>query len=96
VSPTIYYVRFVEKTLRLTPWELVTHLFGSTPDGGSWRMTYFDAIRLVEDGTASFYVTRGSLRIELIVVNNAWGYKCLRAKDYATSEVLLSLPNPNE
>jgi hypothetical protein len=55
-------------------------------------MTYFDAIRLVEDGTASFYITRGGLRIELIVVNNAWGYKCLRARDDATTEVLLSLP----
>ena len=96
MSAAIYEIRFVEKTLRLTPWELVTYLLGNTPDGSCWRMKYFDAIRLVEEGTAHFYIMRTGLRIELIVVNNAWGYKCLRARDDAMSEVLLSLPTPNE
>jgi hypothetical protein len=59
-------------------------------------MTYYDAIRLVEEGMAHFHIVRAGLRIELIVVNNAWGYKCLRAKDDAATEVLLSLPAPNE
>ena len=96
VSPAIYEIRFVEKTLRLTPWEFVTHLLGNTPDGSRWRMVYFDAIRLVEEGIARFYIMRAGRPIELIVVNNAWGCKCLRTKDDAMSEVLLSLPTPNE
>jgi hypothetical protein len=96
LSRAIYEIRFVEKTLRFTAWELVTYLLGNTPDGNSWRMTYYDAIRLVEEGKAHFYIMRAGLPIELIVVNNAWGYKCLRATDDATSEVLLSLPTPSE
>lgn len=86
----------MEKALRQTPWEQVTHLLGNRPDGSSWRISYFDAIRLVEDGTAHFHITRANLQVELIVVNNAWGYKCLRPIDDAKSEVLLSLPTPNE
>src|ERR1700730_18404932 len=80
VSPFDYQVRFVEKSLRLTSWELVTHLLGDKPDGSGWRMTYCDAIRLVEEGTARFYIMRAGHPIELIVVNNAWGYKCLRTR----------------
>src|SRR5450759_3179549 len=96
VSPALYYVRSVEKTLRSTPWELVTHLLGNTPNSSNWRITYFDAIRLVEQGMAHFYITRAGLPIELIVVKNAWGYKCLRAKDGATTEILLSLPTASD
>jgi hypothetical protein len=59
-------------------------------------MTYYDAIRLVEEGIAHFYVMRGGLPAELMVVKNACGYKCLRAKDDATTEILLSLPTPDE
>lgn len=55
-------------------------------------MTYFDAIRLVEEGTAHFYIIRAGLRMELTIVNNAWGYKCLRTKDAPATEILLSLP----
>src|SRR3984893_5024270 len=84
VSPFDYQVRFVEKSLRLTSWELVTHLLGNRSDGSSWRMTCYDAIRLAEEGIARFYIMRAGLRVELIVVNNAWGYKCLRAEDDAT------------
>jgi hypothetical protein len=96
VPPVNYEVRFVEKTLRLTPWELVTHLLGSKPDGSTWRMTYYEAVRRAEAGTAHFYIMRGGVAIQLIVVNNALAHQCLRAKDDATTEILLSLPAPNE
>src|ERR1700694_416390 len=61
VSPFDYQVRFVEKSLRLTSWELVTHLLGNRSDGSSWRMTYYDAIRLAEEGIARFYIMRAGL-----------------------------------
>jgi hypothetical protein len=59
-------------------------------------MTYFDAIRLAEEGIAHFYIMRGGVLIELIAVNKAWAHKCLRARDDASAEILLSLPCPNE
>jgi len=96
VPPVDYQVRFVEKTLRLTPWEYVTDLLGNRPDGSKWRMTYLDAIRLVEDGAARFYIVRAGRRVELIIVNNTSGYKCLRAKEDPAIEVLLTLPTPDE
>lgn len=64
-SPAMYEIRFAEKTLRLTPWELVTHVLGNTPAGSSWRLTYFDAIRLVEAGTAHFCIMRSGLPIRV-------------------------------
>jgi hypothetical protein len=94
VPPVEYQVCFVEKTLRLTPWERVTHLSGNTSDGHLWRMSYYDAIRQVEEGTALFYIQRDGIRILLTVVKNAWGYKCLRTEDDRENEVLLCLPTP--
>jgi hypothetical protein len=91
-----YEVRFVEKTFRLTPWESVTHLLGTKADGSTWRMTYYEAVRRAAEGTAQFYIMRGGVAIQLIVVNNAMAHPCLRAKDDAATEILLSLPVPNE
>ena len=54
-------------------------------------MTYLDAIRLVEDGTAGFCIVRAGLRAELLIVNNTGGYKCVRAKEDRGIEVLLTL-----
>lgn len=89
-----YWILFVEKAFRLTAWEHVTHIAVRMPDGGSWRMTYHDAIRRVKEGTACFYVIREGRRIELELAHSTLGYECLRATiDNEPIDILLSLPD---
>jgi len=89
-----YSVLFVEKLARSTPWEHVTQVLFRGPNGKLRRMTYFEAIHRVKNGTAHFYVTYHGRQVELELAHNALGEECLRAsiggKDV---DVLLSLPD---
>jgi len=91
-----YQVISVEKAFRLTPWEHVTHIYYRGPDGTPRRMTYFDAIRAVEENTAHFYVVREGNRIALELAHNALGYRCLRASEGNVKDILLTVPDDRE
>ena len=89
-----YLILFVEKVARLTPWEYVSHIFCRTADGQIRRMTYYKALRHVEQGTAHFYVIHQGRQVELELARDALGNGCLLAMiDGQKIDVLLRLPD---
>jgi hypothetical protein len=81
-------VTCVNKQDRQSPYERITHI-----GGAGWRDTQTDAIRKIENRTESYYVNRGSSRVNVIVANSRFGHKYLKTEsDGDEPNNLLSLP----
>jgi hypothetical protein len=79
----------INKDDRQNPYQRITHVGGT-----GWRMTLQEAIRAIESGQRSFYVSRGGGNtVRVIVATSQNGNKYLKTEaDSSEPNNLLSLP----
>jgi hypothetical protein len=91
--PSTHQVLCINKTDRPNPHERITHIGGRNPNGTVWKLTQQAAIKGIEDGTWSFYVSRGGRTVNVIVSVSRYGFKYLKTEaDGEQPDNLLSLP----
>jgi len=73
--------------------ERITSIGGNLPDGKSWTLKLYDAIKAIEDKTYEFYVTVDDETINVEIAERE-GRKYLKTKpDKTKKDNLLSLPS---
>jgi hypothetical protein len=85
-------VERVLKQPRLNPYQAITYLGGTKPDGGQWKCTQQECVEFVKKGY-QFYVERAKGdKIRLVVARNAVGNEYIKTlADGDLPIVLLSL-----
>ncbi len=85
-------VKCINKSDRYNAHERIQYIGGTNGDNTRWKMTVSNAITKIENGTYSFYVSKGGASVDVIVATNN-GYKYLKTKnDDLQPNNLLSLP----
>ena len=83
----------VKKNDRGSIHERITSIGGKNSDGSSWFLPLADAIKGIDDGKWSFYVSVSGLSVWVIVAKTASGYRYLRTTaDGEEPNNLMSLP----
>jgi len=78
----------INKDDRYNPYERITHV-----GGYSWKITQRDAIRRIESGIDSYYVSVNGRSVPVIVAVSRYGNKYLKTEaDNDEPNNLLSLP----
>ncbi|MGN6728906.1 MAG: DUF3892 domain-containing protein [Rhodanobacteraceae bacterium] len=86
-------IKCIEKSNRSDPHEHITHVGGINSNGTRWKLSQADAITGIENGTWSFYVTRGGRTVRVVVATSRFGNKYLKTEaDGEQPDNLLSLP----
>lgn len=86
-------IECIQKADRSNPWERITHLGGTNPDGMRWRLAQEDAISGLEAGKWSFFVRVGRQEANVIIKISRYGHKYLTTEaDGEQPDNLLSLP----
>jgi hypothetical protein len=87
-------IKCINKTNRYDPYDRIDYVGGVNADGTRWRMSQPDAVKGVENGTYSFYVSQNGRTVNVIVAKSAAGHKYLKtAADDIQPNNLLSLPD---
>lgn len=86
-------VKCINKSDRYNPHERILFIGGVNPDGTRWKLSQQDAIKGIEEGKWSFYVTKNGKTVWVIVAVSAQGNKYLKTEaDGEQPNNLLSLP----
>jgi hypothetical protein len=86
-------IRCINKTDRYNPHERIRNVGGVESDGTRWKISEGEAITGIENGTWSFYVSRGGRTVDVIVARSPYGHKYLKTvADGQQPDNLLSLP----
>jgi hypothetical protein len=86
-------VECINKTPRNDPYDRISHIGGTNPNGNRWKLSESEAITGIESGRWSFYVERPTGdRVDVIVATRL-GRKYLKTTaDGDQPNNLLSLP----
>jgi hypothetical protein len=86
-------VKCINKSNRYNPHERILCIGGFNPDGSRWKLNEPDAIKGIEEGTWTFYVTQQGRTVNVIIARSAYGHKYLKTvADGVLPDNLLSLP----
>jgi hypothetical protein len=86
-------VKCINKSDRYNPHERILSIGGTNSAGTKWKLSQEDAIKGIEDGKWSFYVTQGMRTVDVIVAVSQYGHKYLKTvADGLQPDNLLSLP----
>lgn len=85
-------IKCINKSDRYNPHERI--LFIGGVDGGSrWKLSQPDAIKGIEEGKWTFYVTQNGKLVRVVIAKSAYGHKYLKTEaDGDHPNNLLSLP----
>jgi hypothetical protein len=88
-----YQIKYINKSDKSNPYEVITHIGGTHKDGKKWQMTYDGAIIALFGGKCDFYVKKGRNVFDVIVGTSPYGHKYLKTEaDKEHPETLLTLP----
>lgn len=91
--PSTQTIRCINKDERKNPYERITHVGGTNPNGSNWKQTQETTIREIESGQWVFYVGEGTRRVKVVVSISPYGNKYIRTEaDGREPNNLLSLP----
>lgn len=86
-------IKCTNKSDRTNIHERILNVGGVNADGTRWMLSQTNAINGIEVKKWSFYVSKGTNKVNVIVAKSAAGYKYLKTEaDDTTSNNLLSLP----
>ena len=86
-------IKCINKSDRMNAHERILNIGGVNGDGGRWRLTQTQAIEGIENGTYSFFVTKGGSSVNVIVAKSQYGNKYIKTTaDGEQPNNLLSLP----
>ena len=89
---TKHEVKCINKTDRPNPHERIRAIGGVNSDGTNWKLSQQDAIRGIEDGKWSFYVSVRGQIVNVIIGISRYGNKYLKTEaDGEQPNNLLSL-----
>jgi len=89
---TSIQIECINKTDRYNAHERIQYVGGRNNDGTRWKLTVSQAIGYIENNTYSFYVSRGGVKVDVIIATNN-GVKYLKTRnDDQQPNNLLSLP----
>lgn len=89
--PSPIEIRCINKTDRYNAHERIRNVGGW--NGKQWKITQQECINYIEDGTYTFYVTRGGNTVPVIVAKSQFGHKYIKTvADGEQPDNLLSLP----
>lgn len=90
--PDRHQIRCINKDDRYNPYERITHI-GGVSGGSNWKVTQREAINGIKNGSWSFYVTKNSQAVDVIVAISRFGNEYLKTEsDGDDPNNLLSLP----
>ncbi len=90
---TLHEVKCVNKSDRDNPHERILSIGGLNSDGTRWKLKQEEAIKGIEEGKWSFYVTKNGKTVKVIVATSRFGHKYLKTEaDGEQPNNLLSLP----
>jgi hypothetical protein len=86
-------IRCINKDDRNNPYQRITHIGGTNPDGTKWKMTQQNAIEGINSGKRAFHVTKNGQQVEVIVAKSRFGNEYIKTEsDGEEPNNLLSLP----
>lgn len=90
---TSHEIKCINKSDRTNIHERIINIGGINGDGTRWKIREEEAIKGIENGTWTFYVSNGVSRVNVIIAKSPTGNKYLKTEaDNSTSNNLLSLP----
>lgn len=86
-------IKCVNKIERSNIHERITNVGGTYSDNTRWKISQREAIKGINDGNWSFYVTKNGKSVAVIVATSQYGYEYLKTEaDSTESNNLLNLP----
>lgn len=91
--PKTQTVRCIKKDDRKNPYERITYIGGTNPDGSRWKTPQQEAVQDIDSGEWEYFVGTGNNRVKVITADSPYGNRYIKTEaDGKEPNNLLSLP----